>query len=304
MLLIVLSIFATYAMAASFDCHGAMTTAEKAICADPNLGALDTKIAELYTQILASAPTIAQRRFRDTQRAWLAKRTDPSKLRTTMQARLDELRQARKETNGLHFLSLNDYGPLYLLDTLPGADVYNKWANDERIEMQKEKSRLVDCQADVPCDSIDYEYTVTFASPETISINKVITEDTGAAHPAANSSNYLFWLSRPGSLSVSDMFTNNRYREIISKFVEKYLRDKDQLPTEPLESKTIMDSTQSIASWTLESTGLGIDAEGPCYACGRIEITVPWSAFKGSIRTDFLKRLQAHASTFKPLRAN
>lgn len=54
--------------AASFDCGAARTPVERAICSNPPLGALDSRLADLYRGVRETE--------RETQRAWLSKRNE------------------------------------------------------------------------------------------------------------------------------------------------------------------------------------------------------------------------------------
>ncbi|MFO1183388.1 MAG: lysozyme inhibitor LprI family protein [Bauldia sp.] len=67
--------------AASFDCAKAATAIEKAICADPAVSALDSRLQERYDAVLALSLDPA--RLRSDQRAWLAEtRADAAKRGT------------------------------------------------------------------------------------------------------------------------------------------------------------------------------------------------------------------------------
>ena len=51
-LLLTSLVFAANSYSASFDCAGASTPVEKAVCADPNISGLDEKLGELWTTTL------------------------------------------------------------------------------------------------------------------------------------------------------------------------------------------------------------------------------------------------------------
>jgi uncharacterized protein len=57
--------------AASFDCAGAATLNEKAICASPRLSQLDDQLARAYGKLLATVPAEARAMVRKSERDWL-----------------------------------------------------------------------------------------------------------------------------------------------------------------------------------------------------------------------------------------
>ncbi|HPQ96675.1 MAG: hypothetical protein KDI44_09655 [Thiothrix sp.] len=79
--------------AASFDCSKAENAAEKTVCADANISALDDLLALAYAKTQASAPN--QEVLKEQQAIWLAERNDckdePACLKATYQTRLVEL---------------------------------------------------------------------------------------------------------------------------------------------------------------------------------------------------------------------
>lgn len=96
--LLVGTLFAgTPALSASFDCSTARATDEKAICNSCDLAQLDVKMDTLYGVISRLSAMGARGDLRDTQRAWLARRSlcgsDASCLRDAYQGRIGELEQ-------------------------------------------------------------------------------------------------------------------------------------------------------------------------------------------------------------------
>jgi uncharacterized protein YecT (DUF1311 family) len=62
--------------APSFDCKRATSIAETEICGLPELAALDSDVAALYAQAMASLGKDDGRALRDEQKAWLTARND------------------------------------------------------------------------------------------------------------------------------------------------------------------------------------------------------------------------------------
>jgi uncharacterized protein len=80
----------------SFDCDTARLAVEKAVCADPRLGALDHQIANAYARLMKSRGSRAGDALRRSQRNFIAERNAGFgqagyDLQLAMQRRLDTL---------------------------------------------------------------------------------------------------------------------------------------------------------------------------------------------------------------------
>lgn len=69
-------LFASPAVAVSFDCAHAATPREKAICASPRLSKLDDQLAAAYGRLLATVPSGTQAIVRTNERDWLRSADD------------------------------------------------------------------------------------------------------------------------------------------------------------------------------------------------------------------------------------
>jgi uncharacterized protein len=65
---------AAEARAQSFNCNYAASPAEVAICQDGQLGSLDQEMAQLYFDLINTAPPWAVRRIKSEQRRFIARR--------------------------------------------------------------------------------------------------------------------------------------------------------------------------------------------------------------------------------------
>jgi uncharacterized protein len=100
-LLLTSLVFAANTHAASFDCAGASSPVEKAICADPYTSSLDEKLGVLWRTTL---PQVADpQALKADQRAWLKNRSlcgaEPACLRREYLMRLTELQYAARAFN-------------------------------------------------------------------------------------------------------------------------------------------------------------------------------------------------------------
>jgi uncharacterized protein YecT (DUF1311 family) len=87
--------FASVGQAASFDCNKATTETEIAICADPELSALDELMGQAYRLAKTSADWMTPQELRNSQKAWLQQRNRCSEnfdcLRSSYVQRLEEV---------------------------------------------------------------------------------------------------------------------------------------------------------------------------------------------------------------------
>jgi len=84
------------ATAASFSCHKAKTTSEKAICAKPTLNVLDQRMGQVYrTLLILVGPSGAHDQFQGEQQWWLGVRdgcgADADCLRLAYHNRINDL---------------------------------------------------------------------------------------------------------------------------------------------------------------------------------------------------------------------
>lgn len=98
--------------APSFDCHSNLNPAERAICANPELGELDTRVSELYFEYLNNHAGVGSG-FRSQQHNWILTRDrcgdDVGCLRQAYASRRDEIQSLLDE----HYQgSMPDSGPL------------------------------------------------------------------------------------------------------------------------------------------------------------------------------------------------
>ena len=65
-----------FAAKPSFNCKKASHEAEKIICDDDELAALDVSLGKLYKQVLKNTPAKAQKRLKAEQSGWVKGRND------------------------------------------------------------------------------------------------------------------------------------------------------------------------------------------------------------------------------------
>lgn len=100
----------------SFSCAAARSAAEKAICADPALAALDRRMASVYAKTLAALDAPGRTALRADQRAFL-------------EARDIQMTQARPDDYELKGDMQSRVGLLEAIDTKPHAGWVGSWVN-------------------------------------------------------------------------------------------------------------------------------------------------------------------------------
>lgn len=301
-------VVATPMRAASFDCARAASPIEKAICADPELGRLDSDVDQEYRRVLQAAGPGFEAKVRAVQRAWLRARVDPGALKALLQQRLENLRHAVIAAGPVTLLRLDgEHLPPYVLTALPGQTAYNRAADDIVADAQTDytsaaqfaacnrladrtdsetaspevKAKLAECEE---LSQTGRDYEVTLLSADLISVEeRLIVDGWRTAHPANSSQHFNFWLSRPGKVRVDEIFGGAKYRDVIRAAVRNQVEGSEG-------GKVVLEPQQ----WGLRREALIITAEGYDLGTGRgsFEITVPWGAFGPSLKRPFLDLLK------------
>ena len=298
--------------AASFDCATASKPEEVVICTNRKLGQMDEDIASAYTKLLSAVEEPLRKYVRNDQRNWLKLRTDPKILESVMCARLEGLRDAFLPLNGVMLLRLSgDRTPMYLASMLPGAEIYNQWVakrsaevigQGKEVEGSEEKAAEAakswkadeNCFADCLVLSTIH-YSIDFVSPELISLHESISTYMGGAHPDNQDTHYNWWFSKPGKVTIRDIFTNPRYSKVIIREVAKYFEhisfDRESGYKTALNTK----------NWAITSRSLHITGQGYDFGTGRglVEIDIPWNLFKGMVNPRLLAVLAKYPMDLK-----
>lgn len=299
------------ARAASFDCAKAATPVEKAVCADPRLGTLDEQIAQAYADLLRALDESQKRHARQYQVGWLRGRTVDG-LGAAMNARLEELRDARRTVNGVALLFLGGkHGrpPFFDAGGPAGSASYNAWAEGRWLEADKDDREALRVQAlrdkcraggarrpaedDCEGDAISHSFEVEFVAPQLISVQEDISEDAGGVHPMNETRHYRAWLSHGGELTPADLFVDARYKAVIAKHVAKFMTqvaERDDKGGFPAQTEVACEP----ANWGLHREGLHVTAQGYDFEVGRgfVEFDVPWAEFGKSLRPAILQAVR------------
>ena len=296
-------LFASQAHAASFDCSKAASPAEKRICADPKLGALDSAMAEAYAKLQAAAPNPIKGIVRNDQRDWIKARdaalADPNRkadLGTLMQERIAAL--TPKHVHTLDFLILHDPSrPPFLLSTVTGQDMFNHWARKEWGDSGPDENDDSDNQPPSDPDEMrcndGYTYTVSLASPALLSIGKVDTTSCqGAAHPSSQSRQFNWWLERNKVLTERDLFKDKSWRKLVA--AQGIAQIEEGFGPYP-QKKALTGALLDMANWQLtpDSLHIALIDEGLFgHAMAVEEVDIPWSQIDALLTPEFRAALE------------
>ena len=298
----VMCAFCAPVRAAGQHCAGASSPIEKRICADAALAPLEQQILDIYQRQLTEVGEAYRERLQALQQAWLAGLSEGPGLKSMLEARLEALRHTVVTINTVSLLRLDgDAHPPYVLSPLPGAALYNHWVDrvwqDLRSDLSKaQQAAICAAQHGDACDSLSVQrrYTLDYVSPEVLSLDAVLTEQAWReAQPVSSDQHLHWWLSRPGQIKPSELFTSESYRRVIASQVRHYLHEGRE--GEEINARTLRDA-QNPASWALGAQALTVTGQGIDYGLGRgpVEIPVPWKLFADSVDTGFLQRMQRY----------
>ena len=318
------------AHAASFDCKGAKTLAEKTICGSPRLSALDEKLAAEYERALHALSPSGAARLKESQRSWLryatavcvprkpAEGDDPpaSCLESEFGRRLDQLAQAgvrlgpyvfnridfyesardRDADGGAHASFVTQHVAFPQVDT-PVNAATTAWNAAQRKEAPG--SIAVSDDPSVVEDD-DSDYTLGCAGDRFISFQ---VDGSSYPHGAAHGSydhevHNALLVPALRDMKAADIFAANApwKTKLPALFWSVYTKDPDAAKDVPSVKDAIESSAANPKRWLLTPAGLQIsfDAyEAGCYACNPGPITVAWSTLKPMLASPDLSACKA-----------
>lgn len=288
--------------AASFDCSKAKTKIEKTVCADPQLSALDEKLASTYRTMLEKLSPEGQRQLREGQRQWLKALPDDcpleSVLRPCIQAayndRLRELASAMVQVGEYLFARValfktqvwtsaggeqrtHEQRVSYPRIEAPRNSETAKW-NEEKKRVLEEKFYGSDCGG-----SYEVGYDIAAVNGPIISLTFYESEYCdGMAHPMSQSYNESFDTSRGlYPLTSADFFVaDTGWLEFL---VQRSVRE---LPDEA-DEKMLESVVKDPSNWIIGKDGLTINfphytvAGYPAYS-----VTASWKILRPYLRPD------------------
>lgn len=225
--LALLALCAAPAPALAFDCGKAKTVVEKAICATPELKALDDDLAAAYADVKAELPPSEQKMLVRSQRRWITRRETCGEAEEGVAACV--MRQIKDR---LTLLSGNpESGPgaagklvprfivqdgtaaaydvnlavlQFATPQTPGEKMLNQWA-DKVLRAAKLGPHGEETEGSVYAD--EEIWSLTYASPQLISVRSDYYEDKGGAHGMYGTFNINIDMATGKFLTMSDVLT-------------------------------------------------------------------------------------------------
>lgn len=293
------------AYAAGFDCAKARTAREGAVCADPQLGALDAEMARRYDAAMKSLSPEGGRALRAGQLEWLRFVDDlvdgkwektpyaPS-LRSRYEARNAQLKDAVRKIGPYVFERVDHFA---VADTADDHRPVETQVADPRIdapdtEAVRTWNRLVaekpGRDADDNCDDT-VDFTLASATPKLISYRR---EDEmychGGAHPFGGGKGInIIMVPAVRPMTVTDLFGQAQgWRRYLSDRAYAVLHKK---AAGEIDRQAVVKVATDANNWTLRGDALRItvnEYDVLSYADGETEIDIPWRDLKPYLAPD------------------
>ena len=213
------------------DCRHAKTTAEKAVCGNPELAAADKAMAQAYATLKEQLPPEQQQALLADQRRWITRRTaacgdkSDAALAKCLLGQTEARRRflASEGPNGatglprivpglFHEAHKGRYEisieyPLMLTPRGPAPAAFERAAHDivfgkDVVKEYREMERPMAAGAE---NFYEAGYEVTYADPRLVSVVFSIGTYTGGAHPNSGRSSLIFDLAAGRPLALADL---------------------------------------------------------------------------------------------------
>jgi uncharacterized protein len=303
------------ATAASFDCHKAQTKMEQAICADPQLSALDDRLGSTYkaargalspeaAKVLSAGQAswlkfFSQSCFVDSEAAPVAAGETSSCLKEAYEARIARLEETGKVVGGFksywavdnafkafpesHKIGSAEQEYMQLDDSSPLAASIN---NALRAEVTQ-KAAITD---DEEGTQVSRWVSLKDVSPDVLEISTSLEADMGGSHPDGGVSYRYFSKSLNRMLAFGDLFVSDTWKPVAALISQEALAKEQLEPiSEPATAFAEVKPSDLFGYCIDGKKGFTVDRAFLSYA-DRAQDTVdlPWSAFSGML-TDYAK---------------
>jgi uncharacterized protein len=291
------------ATAASFDCGKARTDFEKTICADPQLSAQDSAMAERYEDALPLLSDPGKAILRAGQEQWLKvarslclnnKRAEgpASCLRRQYADRLDDLRSAAVSVGPFVFSRTDHYAstgkqmstgiPLEQHIGLPRIDhplspEADQW--NAAIVRAAVAARGNWCfgEPDTSAEQI-VRFRIRFATPNFINVEMRHFEQCGDAASSEDMSNISYWLTPTlHPLEAADVFRpDTQWASFLADRASRVLNPDGDTNLNDSIGKDVRDP----AAWSFTKPGLVVSfnpGDAGAMASGILDATIPWA---------------------------
>ena len=282
--------------AVAFDCGKAATTVEKAICADPDLKALDDRLEELYVEVKGLTPEADRKMLGRAQKAWVGAR---EKGCPVAEAGLSACIADMTATRVALFEGRAETGPGAAGRIIPTFIVQE--GNENRYDLDVTMLRfgspatkgeqLFNAVADAIAarvkvgphgeDTAGHIYaleeamTLSYASPSLISVNHSFWSDEGGAHGNGGVANTNIDMKAGKVLEIGDLFEEAAVIGFIKDCKAQIIAQKrERLSGEPydpatdsfLQDAVIGEHVATLSRWSIRESEASVSFDA--YAIG------------------------------------
>ncbi len=280
----------------AFDCGKAATQVEKAVCAEPELKALDDRMSALYSDVRGLSREAERKMLARSQKNWIAEReancpqpgTDISACITSTTAERIALFEAKPASGpGVAgriiptFIVQAGTEQVYDLDitmlrfakaSSAGQKRFNRIAEDmvARIKTGPHGENTMG-----RVYAMEEAMTLTYASPKLISVMFSTWYDMGGAHGNGATENFNFSKDTAKDYGIGDFFSEAAAEQLMDQCKAQIIAEKKERfggePYDPatddfLKGDVIAEHVATMSSWSFTETeaSIGFDA----YAIG------------------------------------
>lgn len=302
---------------AAMDCTKASTTVEKAICADPDLLAIDEAMAKAYGEVRKLSTAPERKMLLEAQRTWIAEREsecvgEVEAIKACIRNQMD-FRLAR-------FLGKPDSGPgngnriipvyviqdgsahAYHLDVdfmrfatarTAGEKRFNAWIRDIADKLPVGRQQFDNDQNDYEVIAV---ISMSYLSPRLLSAHALYEYYDGGAHPAHVGDNINIDLTTGKDVRIEDFISETAAAVLVDKCYEQIAAEKKERLDQPdydpaadgdLKRDVIAEHVATMKRWSITEDEVDLQfteyAVGS-YAEGIYGCTFPMTEFKGMAR--------------------
>lgn len=264
------------------DCRQAKTTAEQAICGNPESAAADKAMAQAYATLKGQLPPEQQQALLADQRRWTTRRTatcgdkSDAALVKCLLAQTEARRRflAGEGPNGgsgaprivpgvFHEAHKGRYEisieyPLMLTPRGAAAEAFERAAHDivfgkDVVKEYREMERPMAAGAE---NFYEAGYEVTYANPRLISVVFSIGTFTGGAHPNSGRSSLIFDLAAGHPLALADLVDNPEHA--IDEVSRRCRAEAEKEDWGLFDDPDFPAVVKDVGSWAVEKDGIMI----------------------------------------------
>lgn len=296
--------------ALAFDCGKAKTAVEKAICATPALKSLDDELSAAYAEVKAAFPPAEQKMLVRSQRRWIARRESCGEaeegvaacVTRDMKDRLSLLSGRPESGPGAdgellpHFIVQDGTTKSYDLNLAvlrfttpetPGEKTLNHLA-DKVLRAAKLGPHGEDTGGSVYAD--EEIWSLTYASPQLISVRSDYYEDKGGAHGMYGTTNINIDMATGKQLTFADVLNEPSAAILALECRRQILAEKQKRfaaanlgEPDGVDERAVMQHVKDFVYWSIGEEDIVVNFdpyEVGAYAEGAYTCRFPTSGVK------------------------